>query len=46
MKEVYAVRRTAPPPAEIEGRIEHKLSVGVGENPRGSLSELVRLGAR
>jgi transposase-like protein len=32
--------------AEIEARIEHMLSVGVGENPRGSLSELARLGAR
>jgi putative transposase len=40
------VRRTVPPSAEIEARIEHMLSVGVGENPRGSLSELARLGAR
>jgi putative transposase len=40
------VRRTVPPSAEIEARIEHMLSVGVGENPRESLSELARLGAR
>src|ERR1700719_3869933 len=46
MKEVYAVRRTVPPSAEIEARIEHMLSVGVGENPRESLSELAKLGAR
>src|SRR5438552_3708903 len=46
MKEAYAVRRTVRPSAEIEARIEHMLSVGVGENPRESLSELARLGAR
>jgi transposase-like protein len=46
MKEAYAVRRTVPPSAEIEARIEQMLSVGVGENPRESLSELARLGAR
>jgi putative transposase len=46
MKEAYAVRRTVPPSAEIEARIEHMLSVGVGENPRESLSELAKLGAR
>ena len=46
MKEAYAVRRTVPPSAEIEARIERMLSVGVGENPRESLSELARLGAR
>src|ERR1700747_2392616 len=46
MKEAYAVRRTVPPSAEIEARIEHMLSVGGGENPRESLSELARLGAR
>ena len=45
-KEAYAVRRTVPPSAEIEARIEHMLSVGVGENPRESLSELAKLGAR
>ena len=46
MKEAYAVRRTVPPSAEIEARIEQMLSVGVGERPRESLSELARLGAR
>jgi transposase-like protein len=46
LKEAYAVRRTVPPSAEIEARIEHMLSVGVGENPRESLSELAKLGAR
>src|SRR6185369_11572328 len=46
MKEAYAVRRTVPPSAEIEARIEHMLSVGVGESPRESLSELAKLGAR
>jgi putative transposase len=40
------VRRTVPPSAEIEERIDRLLAVGVGENPRGSLSELARLGAR
>jgi transposase-like protein len=46
MKEAYAVRRTVPPSAEIEERIDQLLAVGVGENPRESLSELARLGAR
>ena len=46
MKEAYAVRRTVPPSAEIEARIDELLAVGVGENPRESLSELARLGAR
>jgi transposase-like protein len=46
MKEAYAVRRTVPPSAEIEEQIETLLAVGVGENPRESLSELARLGAR
>jgi putative transposase len=40
------VRRTVPPSAEIEARIDELLAVGVGENPRESLSELARLGAR
>jgi putative transposase len=40
------VRRTVPPSAEIEERIDELLAVGVGENPRESLSELARLGAR
>ena len=34
MKEAYAVRRTVPPSAEIEERIDQLLAVGVGENPR------------
>jgi putative transposase len=46
MKEAYAVRRTVPPSAEIEDQIERLLAVGVGENPRESLWELARLGAR
>src|SRR3982750_521191 len=46
MKEAYAVRRTVPPSAEIEQQIDRLLAVGVGENPRESLSELARLGAR
>jgi putative transposase len=40
------VRRTVPPSAEIEARIDELLAVGVGENPRESLSELAKLGAR
>jgi hypothetical protein len=40
------VRRTVPPSAEIEGQIDRLLAVGVGDNPRESLSELARLGAR
>jgi hypothetical protein len=40
------VRRTVPPSAEIEEQIEQLLAVGVGDNPRESLSELARLGAR
>jgi hypothetical protein len=34
MKEAYAVRRTVPTSAEIEGQIDQLLAVGVGENPR------------
>jgi putative transposase len=40
------VRRTVPPSAEIETQIDQLLAVGVGENPRESLSELAKLGAR
>ena len=40
------MRRTVPPSAEIEARIEQMLLVGVGESPRETLSELARLGAR
>jgi putative transposase len=46
MKEAYAVRRTVPPSAEIEAQIDQLLAVGVGDNPRESLSGLARLGAR
>ena len=46
MKEAYAVRRTVPPSAEIEAQIDQLLAVGVGENPRESLAELAKLGAR
>ncbi len=40
------MRRTVPPSAEIEARIEQMLAVGVGDNPRETLSELARPGAR
>ena len=40
------MRRTVPPSAEIEEQIDRLLGVGVGENPRESLSELAKLGAR
>ena len=40
------MRGTVPPSAEIEDQIDRLLSVGVGENPRESLSELAKLGAR
>jgi transposase-like protein len=46
LKEAYAVRRTVPPSAEIEAQIDQLLAVGVGDNPRETLSELARLGAR
>jgi putative transposase len=46
MKEAYAVKPTVPPSAEIEAQIEQLLAVGVGDDPRESLSELARLGAR
>src|SRR3954462_8184506 len=46
MKEAYAVRRTVPPSAEIEERIDALLAVGGGENPREAPSQLARLGAR
>jgi hypothetical protein len=35
-----------PPSAVIEEQIDELLAVGVGDNPRESLSELARLGAR
>jgi transposase-like protein len=40
------VRRTVPLSAEIENQIDELLAVGVGDNPRESLSALARLGAR
>ena len=40
------MRRTVPPSAEIEQQIDQLLAVGVGDNPRESLSELAKLGAR
>jgi putative transposase len=40
------VRRTVPPSAEIEAQIDELLAVGVGDNPRESLSALAKLGAR
>ena len=40
------MRRTVPPSAEIEDQIDQLLAVGVGENPRESLSGLAKLGAR
>ena len=40
------MRGTVPPSAEIEEQIDQLLAVGVGDNPRESLSELARLGAR
>ncbi len=40
------MRRTLAPSAEIEAQIDQLLAVGVGENPRQSLSELAKLGAR
>src|SRR6266566_4926836 len=46
LKEAYPVRRTVPPSAEIEEQVDRLLAVGVGENPRESLSELACLGAR
>ena len=40
------MKRTVPPSAEIEEQIDELLAVGVGENPRESLSGLAKLGAR
>src|SRR5215216_519561 len=45
-RRTYAVRRTVPPSAVIEEQIDELLAVGIGENPRESLSELASLGAR
>ena len=38
------MKRTVPPSAEIEEQIDRLLAVGVGENPRESLSELAAWG--
>jgi hypothetical protein len=46
MKEAYAVRRTVPPSAEIQARIDKLLSRGMVDDPQRMLSELARLGAR
>jgi putative transposase len=47
MKEAYAVRRTVPPSAEIQTKIDGLLATGmVGEDPQRMLSELAKLGAR
>jgi hypothetical protein len=40
MKGAYAVRGTVAPSAQIDARIDELLAVGVGENPRESLSGL------
>jgi putative transposase len=41
------VRRTVPPSAQIEGRIDELLAGGIaGDDPQGALSELATLGAR
>ena len=40
------MRGTVAPSAEIERRIDRLLGVGVGEDPRESLTELAKLGAR
>src|SRR5438270_2495805 len=46
MKEAYAVRRTVPPSAEIQTKIDKLLSSRLVEDPQKLLSELARLGAR
>lgn len=47
MKEAYAVRRTLPPSAEIEKKIDGLLAGGpAAEDPQGALSELAALGAK
>src|SRR5437879_1810870 len=46
MKEAYAVRRTVPPPAEIQANIDELLASGLVDDPQKMLSELARLGAR
>jgi hypothetical protein len=46
MKAAYAVRRTAPPSAEIQANIDKLLGKGLVDDPQKMLSELARLGAR
>ena len=46
MKESYAVRRTVPPSAEIQTKIDKLLSSKLVEDPQKMLSELARLGAK
>jgi putative transposase len=46
MNEAYAVRRTVPPSAEIQTKIDKLLSSKLVEDPQKMLSELARLGAR
>jgi hypothetical protein len=46
LEEVLRRETSVLPSAEIEEQINRLLSVGVGECPRESLSELARLGAR
>src|SRR5947209_2985676 len=46
MKEAYAVRRTVPPSAEIQRKIDELLSSKLVEDPQKMLSELARLGAK
>ena len=40
------MRRTVPPSAGIEARIDGLLALGLGEDLRGALSALAKLGAR
>jgi hypothetical protein len=43
MKEAYAVRRIAPPSAEIQASIDKVMSQGMVDDPQKMLSELARL---
>jgi hypothetical protein len=42
MKEAYAVRRTVPPSAEIQTKIDKLLSSRLVHDPQKMLSELAR----
>jgi hypothetical protein len=46
MMEAHAVRRTVPPSAEIQARIDKLLARGMVDDRQKMLSELARLGAR